>query len=211
MNHSTNHRPSVFTTSLMVSTAILTAGRELLVLAFYLLAHLITGRYTDEARRRARAPRLWTILQATGTERKVMLFEHLIHGPVGQTFGANNVMEHIFDAITEPYGTPDDPDDTLNALLATRYDESTGAAFYLEATLNPDDESGSTLEYLTAYVNYGGRECAKGAVFYAAWPDATHALLSYYGTGESEMAAIGFGDDSASGGDAEGMNEDSAA
>lgn len=208
-----NYPTSVLTTSLMISTAILTAAQQLAALAFYLLAHLLTGRYTDEARRRARATHLWTILQATGTERKVMLFEHLIHGPVGQTFGANNVMEHLFDAITEP----DDPDGTLNALLGTRYDETTRAAFYLEAALKPDDESGHTLEYLTAYVNFGGRPATTRPaeeVFYAAWPDATHALLSYYGSGEAEVAGVGLDvvDPSRTDGEGtEGTDQDDAA
>lgn len=179
-----------FRTALMLSTAILTAGKDLALLMFYLVAHLASGRYTEQTKRRARATRLWTLLQATGTERKVMLFEYLLKGPVGETFGAHEVMLGLFRAITEPY----DPTEILNALLATRYDEELEASFYLEATLVPDDPYAQTLEYLTGYATYDSSTGLE-EIFYAAWPDATQALLSYYGTGESEMAAVGFDED----------------
>ena len=183
-----------FRTVLMLSTAILTAGKDLALLMFYLVAHLASGRYTEQAKQRARATRLWTLLQATGTERKVMLFEYLLKGPVGQTFGAHEVMLGLFGAITEP----DDPAETLNALLATRYDEELEASFYLEAALAPDDPYAHTLEYLTGYVTFtsdSGTGEIFEEVFYAAWPDATQALMSYYGNGASELAAVGFDED----------------
>ena len=183
-----------FRTVLMLSTAILTAGKDLALLMFYLVAHLTSGRYTEQAKQRAQATRLWTLLQATGTERKVMLFEYLLYGAAGQTFGPERVMTDLFGAITEP----DDPDETLNTLLATRYDEKGAAAFYLEAALHPHDPYVNTLEYLTGYVTFtsdSGTGEVLEEVFYAAWPDATQALMSYYGNGASEIAAVGFDED----------------
>ncbi|MGF1472951.1 MAG: hypothetical protein ACFB50_14580 [Rubrobacteraceae bacterium] len=188
-------------TALMLSTAILTAGKDLALLVFYLAAHLASGResgrYTEQAKRRARATRLWTILQATGTERKVMLFEYLLKGPVAQTFGAHEVMRGLFRAITEPDGPSGlFPAGTLNALLATRYDEELEASFYLEAALAPGDPYAQTLEYLTGYATFNSSDSSGlEEIFYAAWPDATQALMSYYGNGESEMAAVGFDED----------------
>lgn len=187
---------SSFRSALMISTAMLTLAKDLALLAFYLMAHLVSGSYTEQAKRRAQATRLWTILQATGTERKVMLFEYLLHGPVGETFGAHEVLTGLFGAITEPDDSSGTfPAETLNALLATRYDEELEASFYLEAALAPDDPYAQTLEYLTGYVIFTS-DSRTGEVFeevfYAAWPDATQALMSYYGNGEAEMAALGF-------------------
>lgn len=188
---------SSFRTALMISTAILTLATDLALLAFYLIAHLVSGGYTEQAKRRARATRLWTILKATGTERKVMLFEYLLHGPVGETFGAHEVLVGLFGAITETDDSSGTfPAGTLNALLATRYDEELEASFYLEAALTPDDPYAQTLEYLTGYATFDSSDSSGlEEVFYAAWPDATQALMSYYGNGKSEMGAVGFDED----------------
>lgn len=183
-----------FSAIFMLTTAVLTAGKELLLLAFYLVAHLATGHYTEEAKRRARATRLWTLLQATGTERKVLLFEYLVYGPVDRTYGPGRVMTDLFGAITEP-DEPDDLDEdngeTLNVLLATRYDKELEAAFYLEALLDPCDLDGETLEYQTIFTPMGYAGKRRGRVFYAIWPDSTLALMSYYGNGSAEVDAIG--------------------
>lgn len=177
---------------LLITTAMFIAGKDIALLVFYLITHLATGHFTEEAKRRARATRLWTITQATGTERKVMIFEYLVYGPIGETFGAGEVMTDIFGAITEP----EDPDETLNVLLATRYDEEMEASFYLEATLDPEDQSGESLGYVTVFTPLGSaggyRDRYRGGVFYAAWPDSTMALISYYGNGSSEIDAVGF-------------------
>lgn len=176
------------TTMLMITTALLTAAKDLLLLTFYLVAHLVTGHFTTEAKHRAQRTRLWALMQATGTERKVLLFEYLIFGPVGQTFGAERVMLDLFGAITEP----DDPYGTLNVLVATRYDDQKQASFYLEALLEPYDQNGLTLEYQTIFTPIGFTDKRTGEVFCALWPDSTMALMSYYGDGTSEMEAIGF-------------------
>lgn len=181
---------------LLITTAMFIAGKDIALLVFYLITHLATGHFTEEAKRRARATRLWTITQATGTERKVMIFEYLVYGPIGETFGAGEVMTDIFGAINEP----DDPDETLSVLLATRYDEEVEASFYLEVTLDPEDQSGESLEYMTVFTPLGSASGSagdysyryRGGVFYAAWPDSTMALISYYGNGSSEIDAVGF-------------------
>lgn len=176
-----------FRAILMLTTAVLTAGKELLLLAFFLITHLATGSFTEEAKRRARATRLWSLVQATGTERKVLLFEYLVFGPVGQTFGSGRVMTDLFGAITEP----DDPEEALNVLVATRYDEDLEAAFYLEAMLDPCDLDGQSLSYRTVFTPFGPGGKKHSGVFCAIWPDSTFALMSYYGNGAAEVDAIG--------------------
>lgn len=185
---------------LLITTAMFIAGKDIALLVFYLITHLVTGHFTEEAKRRAWATRLWTITQATGTERKVMIFEYLVYGPIGEALGAGEVMTDIFGAITEP----DDPDETLSVLLATRYDEEMEAAFYLEAILDPEDHDGEGLEYMTIFTPLGSAgdsaggstgdysDRCRGGAFYAAWPDSTMALISYYGNGSSEIDAVGF-------------------
>lgn len=170
---------SLMTTTLMITTALIIACKDLTLLVFCLLAHLTTGKLTEQARDRARATRLWSLLQATGTERKVMLFEYLLYGTVGQTFGPDTVMYHLFGG-QEYYRRQ------LGAYLAERYDEKSGALFSMEATLDPQGR----LEYLTGYLPLNSNQVAT-EFFYAAWPDATQALMSYYGSGEAEIAAVG--------------------
>ncbi len=156
--------------------------------------------------------RLSTLLYASGTERKVLFFEWMVFGPVGEIFGAETVLEFFGAEYREETGGEGRICKYLCVHLAKRYDEETHALFYIGAQL--DLEKSSELCFMTTFTPLaGGRRCAS-PVRYAAWPDASMTLMSYYGRGEAEMAGVGLFDELEDAEDAdldEGLEDESAA
>jgi hypothetical protein len=174
-------RRTLITTTAFVLGALVLA-REAAILALYFLGGVGWGR----AKKIAKEAQLAAFLDGGGTERKVLLFEWLVTGTVGKTLGIESVLE-LFGT---DYYQETDPDgytgEYLYVHLAERYDETTGALFHIGAELDLD---GQRLYFLTTYAPLaapGGQ-----TVYTAVWPDATTALMSYYGSGESERAGVG--------------------
>ena len=137
---------------------------------------------------------LSTLLHASGTERKVLLFEWMVFGPVGETFGAETVLE-LFGASRCEQADEGRTCEYLCVHLAERYDERLAALFYLAAEMEVES---SGLCFMTTYIPLAGDGLLTTAEQYAAWPDASMALMSYYGQGEAETAGVGFyGEDDA--------------
>lgn len=139
-----------------------------------------------------------TLLELTGTERKVLFLDALLFGFAARVFGVRRILR-FFGAYGLREPGPDPDEDTLYVLLAERLDEGGNASgnasgrgekslFYLSARLDVSEGAG-TITYLTGYAPLvdGPRP-----YYEAAWSDPAMALMSYYGEGAAEMAGVGF-------------------
>lgn len=135
--------------------------------------------------------RLSTLLYASGTERKVLLFEWMVFGSVGEAFGDETVLELFGAEYREETGEEGRTCEYLCVHLVERYDEELDALFHLEAELEVES---SELSITTFFAPVGTTD-RTAPVSCAAWPDASMALMSYYGRGEAEMAGVGLFDE----------------
>lgn len=136
-----------------------------------------------------------TLLELTGTERKVLFLDALLFGFAARTLGARRILR-FFGAYALREPGPDPNADTLYVLLAERLDERLDedqgqgggekALFYLSARLDAQE---GTLTYLTGYAPLTD---GPQPYYEAAWSDPAMALMSYYGKGTAEMAGVGF-------------------
>ena len=179
---------------ILVATAVclltgVVIAREAGVLTLYVLGGFGPS-VTRRAKEIAQQTPLAAFLDGGGTERKVLLFEWLASGSVGQTLGLAGVLE-FFGATGHEETDPDGyTREYLYTHLAERYDERTGALFHIGAELDLD---GERLYFLTTFAPLASPMARSGekAVYTAVWPDATTALVSFYGSGTSERAGFG--------------------
>lgn len=156
-------------------------------------------------------PRLATIFHTSAIERKALLLEWLLLGPVGFVISAETIME-IFggrryrDSLeSNDCGKAHDEagaggeEEYVFVDLDERYDEKLDAIFYLDARLDPPGwDAGWDPEFcfVTTFepMRVEGRSTLQPPMM-AAWMDASTALISYYGSGEAEEAGVGFEDE----------------
>lgn len=142
-----------------------------------------------------------TLLELTGTEKKVLFLDALLFGFPARLLGTRRTLR-FFGAYGLRDPGPERDEDTLYVLLAERLDEGLdeghsqgqsqgksggeNALFYLSARL---DVGEGTLIYLTGFapLDDGPR-----SYYEAAWSDPAMALMSSYGVGTAEMAGVGF-------------------
>lgn len=186
---------------LMITTAMMIATRDLLLLALLTprlpgLVKKVRKSGEDLVRPITEEMRLASILDASGTERKIMLLNWMLRGPTSLTelLGAANILRLFGADYYQEISQDGTSYDFLYVFLAERYDESSDAMMHIGAEIDAEDLGGGPEEeavcFVTTYIpcSRPGRNESACSAF---WDDATAALMSYYGSGTSEKEGVG--------------------
>jgi hypothetical protein len=183
---------------LMITTAMMIAARDLLLLIPGLpgLVKKVRKSREDLVRPITEEMRLASILDASGTERKIMLLNWMLRGPTNlkELFGAANVLRLFGADYYQEISQDGNSYDFLYVFLAERYDESSDAMLHIGAEIDAEDLDNGPEEdavyFVTTYIpcSRPGRNENACSAF---WDDATAALMSYYGSGTSEKQGVG--------------------
>ena len=186
---------------LMITTAVTIAARDLLLLTPGLVGLVRKFRRSGEDILRPLTEKLWlaSILDASGTERKIMFLNWMLRGPTNLTelLGAANILRLFGADYYQEVSQDGNSYDFLYVFLAERYDESSDAMMQIGAEIDAEDlgdgPEQDAVYFVTTYIPCNRPDPSENAwsASSAFWDDATAALMSYYGSGTSEREGVG--------------------